>query len=188
MTVMLKSVHLVIAGSLLLLCNNLPACAATTQTAQKCGAKPEESAQRVFADPDGLNHWREYKGLKAVPEGNPDGAVFARIWAGSNGQDYVLVQWRNQDWTWSAEYCFDGSGRLTQLRYELRTAWGWGRREEGPFANRKFAPETSEFFDTESERPIKRPEMAADVGSDLEPKIYRKKSRLPFSRLIELKV
>jgi hypothetical protein len=168
-----------------LLCGNLPARATTTQTAQKCGAKPEEPAQRMFADTDGLNHWREYKELKAVPEGNPDGSGFARLWAGSNGQEFVLVQWGNQDWAWYAEYCFDKSGQLTRLRYELRTAWGWGRRLEGPFLGGRLVPETSEFFSTESEQPIERPGSdPSELSSYLEPRIYRTKSQLPFSRLL----
>jgi hypothetical protein len=184
MTMKSKYVRLVIAAPLALLCCGLAACAATTQTARRCGAKPDQPAHRLFADPDGMNHWREYKKLSAVPQGNPDGSALARVWAGNDGQDYVLVQWGNQDWAWSTEYCFDKSGQLTQLRHELRTAWGWGRRQEGPFANSRFVPETSEFFSTESEQPIRRPEVAADVGSALEPKIYRTRSQLPFSRLL----
>jgi hypothetical protein len=184
MTPRFKRVRLIVTVSLMLLCNNAPARAAITQTAQKCGAKPDEPPQRVFADPDGLDDWREYKELKAVPEGNPDGSGFARLWAGSNGQEFVLVQWSNQDWAWYAEYCFDKSGQLTQLRYELRTALGWGRREEGSFANGKFAAQTSEFFSTESGQSIKRPETASDFESALEPQIYQKKSQLPFSKLL----
>src|SRR5271157_6061739 len=101
MTMKSKHVPLVIVALLVLLCYRLPACAATTQTAQRCGAKPDQPARRLFADPDGLNHWREYKELAAVPGGDPDGSGFARIWAGNDGQDYVLVQWGNQDWSWS---------------------------------------------------------------------------------------
>ena len=185
MTMKARCVHLLIAASLMLLCYASPARAATTRTSQRCGAKPEEPAWRMFADTDGLNHWREYKELKAVPEGNPDGSRFARLWTGNNGQEFVLVQWSNQDWAWSTEYCFDKSGQLTQLRHELRTAWGWGHRLEGPLVNNKFVPKTSEFFSTESEQAIERPGTdPSELSSYLEPRIYRTKSQLPFSQLL----
>jgi len=64
------------------------------------------------------------------------------------------------------------------------TAWGWGYREEGPFAAMKLKPNTSEFFSTKTEQPVSKPEEADDIPEALKPSVYPKKSLLPFFKLL----
>jgi hypothetical protein len=157
--------------------------AAGTQTAQRCGASQDQPAARVFADSDGLG-WHEYQNIKNVPELQLNGGSAALLWLGSDGNLLVGVQEPGEDFTAYTDYCFDRTGHLLQLRYELRTAWGWDYREEGPFSNGKLKREISEFFSPETEQPIKKPEQADDVPDALKPHIYLKKSQLPFFKLL----
>jgi len=153
-----------------------------TQTAQRCGANQDEAPARVFADSSGKG-WREYK-AKAVPELELNLGSAAQVWPGTNGSLLVHVQEPGEDFAVYTDYCFDKAGKLTQLRYELRTAWGWGYRQEGPLAGSNLKSETSEFFDTKTGQHIERPEQAGDVPDALKPRIYQKKSELPFFKLL----
>jgi hypothetical protein len=162
---------------------NFPAWAAGTQTAQRCRANQDQPASRVFADSDGKG-WHEYQNIKDVPELQLNAGSAARLWSGGNGNLLIRVEEPGEDFTAYTDYCFDRIGHLLQLRYELRTAWGWGYREEGSFANRKLKPEISEFFSTKTEQLIKKPEQADDVPDAMKPHIYLWKSRLPFFRLL----
>ena len=157
--------------------------AAGTETAQRCGANQEQPASRIFADSDGQG-WHEYQNIKSVPELQLNSGSAARLWTGSGGNLLVRVEEPGEDFAAYTDYCFDKTGQLQQLRYELRTAWGWGYREEGPFANGKSKPKISEFFSTETEKPIKKPEQADDVRDALKPHIYLNKSQLPFFKLL----
>jgi hypothetical protein len=154
-----------------------------TRTAERCGANQDEPPARVFADSSGKG-WREYKSAKAVPELELNVGSAAQVWPGTNGSLLVHVQEPGEDFAAYTDYCFDQAGKLTQLRYELRTAWGWGYRQEGPAAGKNLKPETSEFFDTKTGQHIERPEQASDVADALEPRIYRQKSELPFFKLL----
>ena len=157
--------------------------ATATQTDQRCGASRDQPANRVFADFDGQG-WHEYENTKTVPELQLNGGVAVQVWPGSHGNLHVGIQEPGEDFTGYTYYCFDRAGHLLHLRYELRTAWGWGYREEGPLGHGKFKPETAEFFSTTTERLIEKPEQADDVPEALKPRIYLKKSQLPFFKLL----
>jgi hypothetical protein len=169
--------------SLIYLSYGFPARAGGTQTAERCGANQNESAIRIFADSDG-HGWREYQNIKGVPEIQLSSGAVAQLWPGSRGNLLVAVEEPGEDFTAYTEYCFDKAGHLVQLRYELRTAWGWGYREEGSFANRKLKPEISQFFKTQTDKPINRPDEADNIPEALKPNIYLKKSGLPFFKLL----
>jgi len=153
-------------------------------TAQRCGVDQDRPAQRIFADPDGKLGWREYPTVKDVPELELGYGRFARLWAGRDGNVLVRMEEPGEDFAAYTDYCFDKTGRLIQLRFELRTSWGWGYREEGQIAKGVLAPQTSGFFGTKTDQPIAKPEQADDVPDALRPHLYMRKSQLPFSKLL----
>jgi hypothetical protein len=152
-------------------------------TAQKCGVDQSQPPQRIFANPDG-KRWREYPNVKDVPELELDSGGFARLWSSRDGNILVSTQEPGEDFAAYTDYCFDSAGQLSGLKFQLRTAWGWGYREEGAIRKGMLAPEVSEFFDTKTESRIARPEQAADIPDALKPRLYLQKSHLPFFKLL----
>jgi hypothetical protein len=163
---------------------NTSARVAKSSTALRCGVDPEQPASRIFADPDGKHGWREYRNVKDVPELELGMGQFARLWTETHGMALVRLEEPGDDFGVYTDYCFDKDGQLVALKFSLRTAWGWGYREEGPVTNGELTPQMSEFFDTSSEAPIKRPEQADDIPDALKPSLYVRKSRLPFAKLL----
>jgi hypothetical protein len=96
----------------------------------------------------------------------------------------IRLEEPGEDFHAYTDYCFVKTGHLLSLRFELRTAWGWGFREEGPIVNGTLKPRTSEFFNTKDELPVTRPEQANDVPDALRLHLYARKSRLPFAQLL----
>ena len=176
--------YLVVALCSLTLATNSAASIGKNLTAQQCGVDQNRPAQRIFADPDGKHGWREYRNLKDVPEIELGFGASALLWAGREGDLLIRTEEPGEDFAAYTDYCFDSMGHLVQLRFELRTAWGWGYREEGRIADKKIAPQTSEFFSTKTEEPIAKPEQADDVADALKPHLYTLKSELPFAKLL----
>jgi hypothetical protein len=157
--------------------------AAATQTAEHCGANQDEKATRFFADSD-AHGWHEYRDIKSIPEVQLNVGSTARLWPGSNGNSLLNIEEPGEDFNVYTDYCFDKTGHLLYLRYVLRTAWGWGFREEGPFSNGKLEPEIAEFFATETGKPVKKPEQADEIPDAQSPHLYLTKSQLPFYKLL----
>jgi len=155
-----------------------------SQTAQQCEVEQDRPAQRIFADSDGQHGWREYRSVKDVPELQLGFGQLARFWAGLNGKALIRLEEPGEDFNAYTDYCFGKTGHLLSLRFELRTAWGWGFREEGPVLNGTLRPRMSEFFNTKDEQPVTRPEQADDVPDALKPQVYVQMSRLPFAQLL----
>jgi len=153
-------------------------------TAQRCGVDLENPAQRFFANPDGKQGWHEYRSVREVPELANDAGDFAALWEGPDGKFLVLMEGPGEDFAAYTDYCFDRKGRLLQLRFELRTAWGWGFREEGPILKGAVAVQVSEFFDTKTEQPIQRPEVADELPDALKPRLFLHREQLPFFNLL----
>ena len=154
-----------------------------SSTALRCGVDPGQSPARIFANPDGKHGWREYRNVKDVPELDGIGQ-FARLWTETHGMALIRLEEPGEDFAAYTDYCFDKDGKLVALKFALRTAWGWGYREEGPVTNGELTPQMSEFFDTGNEAPIKRPEQADDIPDALRAHLYVRKSRLPFAKLL----
>ncbi len=138
----------------------------------------------MFADPDGKNELKEYRTMDAIPELSNDGGAFARLWTGTDGKVLIRIEEPGEDFAEYSDYCFDRTGQLIQLRFELRTAWGWGYRTEGPILKGTLAVKMGEFFSTKTEAHIKRPQQADDIPDALKPGICLKKSKLPFFKLL----
>ncbi len=149
-----------------------------------CGANEAVPAQRVFAQIHGTAPWREYKSITAVPELELDDGTTAQVWAGTEHTQVVRLVEPGQDfWTYT-EYCFDSEGTITRIRFEVRTAWGWGYRTELPVVNRVPAKSKQTFFDTKTGQPISRPNDADNIRDTLRPTIVQTTKDLPFASLL----
>jgi hypothetical protein len=155
-----------------------------SSTAQRCGVDSEQSATRIFANSDGKHGWHEYRNVKEVPELVLGFGQFAKFWTGTHGMVLIRLEEPGEDFAAYSDYCFDKDGHLVALKFELRTAWGWGYREEGAVTNDELTPQISEFFDTKNGAPVKRPEQADDIPDALKPRLYVHKSRLPFAKFL----
>jgi hypothetical protein len=152
--------------------------------AERCGIGEEKPAQGIFADPDGKHGWHEYRNVKDIPELEQGLGQFAASWTSPEGKLLIKLQEPGEDFYAYTDYCFNKAGRLIALRFELRTAWGWGFLEDGPIAGGVLKPRTSLFFDTENEATIPKPDQSAEIPEALHPQIYHQKSRLPFAKLL----
>jgi hypothetical protein len=155
-----------------------------SSTALRCGVDPEQLATRAFANSDGKHGWREYRSVKDVPELQLGFGQLARLWEGQDGKVLIRLEEPGEDFAAYTDYCFDKDGQLVALKFTLRTAWGWGFREEGAVTSGELTLQMSEFFDTKNESPVKRPEQADDIPDALKPHLYAQKSRLPFAKLL----
>ncbi len=100
-------------------------------TAKRCGVDQDEPAQRIFADPDGEHGWREFQHLTDVPELELGFGESARLWAGGDGNLLIRAEEPGEDFAAYTDYCFNKAGQLVQIRFELRTAWGWVTGRKG---------------------------------------------------------
>lgn len=161
-----------------------PLRAASRQSSPFCGIDETQAADRVFANPDGGVGWREYRSVQQVPELQKGFGQLAQLWNRRGSGPVVNLQGPSEDFAASTDYCFDANGALRAVRYEVRTAWGWGFRESGSVSGGRFLPGKSEFFDTRTELPVSRPEQAASVPDALKPQLYSQESELPFFHLL----
>jgi hypothetical protein len=156
----------------------------TTDAATLCGVDQSKDAYRIFADPDGKN-WKEYSNVNVLPELTPDvGASAVQMWVAKDGNTLFSTQDPEQDFSIYTDYCFNPTSELIQVRYQLRTAWGWGYRSEGPVVKRVFKPKTSEFFAMSTGVQTDKPDGADDLPWATKPKLYLQKSQLPFFKLL----
>jgi hypothetical protein len=149
-----------------------------------CGVDPNQPWQRVFANTDEKQGWREYRKVEEIPEVALGSGEYAYLWLGPNHSLLIRIEEPTEDFAIYSDYCLDRAGRLVQLRFEVRTAWGWGYREERSLSKGLSMPKTSEFFSTQTEQSIPRPEMADDIPEALRPRLYKRKSQLPFAKLL----
>jgi hypothetical protein len=160
--------------------------AAVNSAASACGVEDARPPQQVFADPDSKQRWSEYPGVMDVPDlPNDSEANYAASWTGSEGKVLIMMQGDGEDFGSYTHYCFGKTGELLSLKFELRTAWGWGFREEGPVHNGVLKANVAEFFETTNEKRIRRPRDASAIPEALKPTIYKQLRRLPFANLIQ---
>lgn len=152
--------------------------------AERCGIDEEKPAQKVFADPDGKHGWHEYRNVKDIPELELGLGQFAAYSTSPEGMALIKLQGPGEDFYAYTDYCFNKAGRLVALRFELRTAWGWGFLEDGSISGGVLRARTSLFFDTENEATIPRPDQAGSIPEALRPQLYPQESALPFVKLL----
>ena len=145
---------------------------------------PAPAEARTFAVLNTQGHWKEYKNIEAVPEIDTNGGESAQFWREKDGGSSVYTVDPGEDfWTYT-RYCFDSTGQLSQVGFEVRTAWGWGYSLEGPVVEAVFLPKSTRFFSTENGKPIPRPDGASDVPNALRPVLYLRLTKLPFAQLL----
>jgi hypothetical protein len=149
-----------------------------------CGVDPNQPWQRVFANTDEKQGWREYRKVRDIPEVALGSGTYAYLWLGPNDSLLIRIEEPNEDFAVYSDYCLDRAGHLVQFRFEVRTAWGWGYREERSLSKGFSRPITSEFFSTQMEQRIPRPETADDIPEALRPRLHLRKSQLPFAKLL----
>jgi hypothetical protein len=153
--------------------------------AGRCAPALERARDRIFANP-GSQSWKEFGDLKDMPylDGNNGEFIFTIRTDFRNS--FVHLMREGEDNSVSEENCFGASGGLLSLRYEMRTAWGWGYEDERSFSiEGKALHHRTRFFDTDSNKTIQRPRQADDVPGFLKPEIYRSLDSLPFSALLK---
>lgn len=153
-------------------------------SAKQCGVNMAEPANRVFAKVTDGQPWRGYKQIEDVPTLDLGSGMSAQLWKGRNGNLLVRTVEPGEDFWAYTEYCFSKGGQLEDVTYELRTAWGWAFRIEGPIKHGSLDAKSKGFFSTETEKPMARPSGADDIPEALKPRLYLKANELPFSGLI----
>jgi hypothetical protein len=139
---------------------------------------------RIFANSGDQNEWREYRTLDDAPALKVKGDMLAEFWqVNKNARSAYLVE-RGQDFKISTRYCFDESGNLEGIGFEVETALGWGHRMEGPVSGGAFSASTSEFFNVETGKTLHTPGGVNSMPSALQPVLYMNQNELPFASLL----
>jgi hypothetical protein len=157
---------------------------AASPFAQKCdleGIKPE---LRVFAKTDASAPWRSFQSTAKLPDLENDSGMTAQIWRAPAGSFLVRIDGPGEDFATFTNYCFDQAGTLRRIRFEVRTAWGWGYRLDSPTNRGSNRLGPGQFFNTKTEKAIPRPAQAADISDALKPTIYKTARSLPFDNLL----
>jgi hypothetical protein len=86
--------------------------AVKSSTVLRCGVDPDQSAARIFANPDGKHGWREYRAVKDVPELELGTGQFARLWTETHGMVLIRMEEPGEDFAAYTDYCFDRMANL----------------------------------------------------------------------------
>ncbi|HTX75579.1 MAG TPA: hypothetical protein VMD29_05175 [Terracidiphilus sp.] len=151
---------------------------------QKCGVELREPAQRVFAKVDDKQPWKEFGRVADVPELSLGFGTSAEMWSGRNHGLLIRTEEPGEDFDANTEYCFGQGGKLVQVAYEIRTAWGWGFRMNGNVLNGALHTDSKVYFNTETGKRMLRPEGADDIREALRPSLFLTVNQLPFSQLL----
>jgi hypothetical protein len=140
---------------------------------------------RAFAKTNNQSDWKEYQSLDAIPELSLASGMSAQIWQHKHGTPSVTIVEPGQDFQIATRYCFDEGGQLESVSFEIRTALGWGHREEGTVMGGVFNESSSEFFRLKDGKATPQPDFVGGVPRSLQPKLYLRVSELPFAGLLE---
>jgi len=153
--------------------------------AAPCEMDPGAPAQRVFAKVDARHSWTEYKTIEAVPSLSLGEGVSAELWEPRKGELLIRTVTPSQNFRAYTKSCYTGLGYLVYASYELRTAWGWYYRAEGPIVMERFHRSTAQYFDSTTNQPlVVRPQQADDNPGMLDPKLQMNTRLLPFANLL----
>jgi hypothetical protein len=138
----------------------------------------------VFAKVDDQAPWREYKRLEEVPDLANGFGSSAEMWIGPGNLTFIRMVEPGEDFDAYTDYCFSSRGKLLQVGYELRTAWGWAFSMGGPVEDGSIRAHAKGFVNTSTGKPIAKPESSDDVRQVLKPTLYMDTKQLPFSNLL----
>jgi hypothetical protein len=145
---------------------------------QRCGVSTVVASAHVAYDHD-KNRWKEYPSPKQIPA-NEEWSGTAYLWNKPKSPVVIDVEGLGEDFSDSAFYCFDNSGKLLSLEHEFRTAWGWGFTEKKQFDGAGKETAESHFFNTKDRTEIPRPQGANDVSDTMTVRVYKTLSDVPF--------
>ena len=147
--------------------------------AQVCGIDTARASDGVFAKD---KQWKRYASVKEVPRVEQE--ELAQVWRAEQGS-FVQIAAKSSGFARYYEYCFDKSGKLARLNYEVRSPYGWGFARTNVMKDGQLTPVTQRFFGLKSNRTIpKPPEEARDAQWALYPKAYKSFDKLPFAKMI----
>ncbi|HEV2990000.1 MAG TPA: hypothetical protein VG759_16275 [Candidatus Angelobacter sp.] len=147
--------------------------------ATQCGIDLDSTAVHVFVNSS--KGWKEYRDIKSVPDLNSGADSEFIVRSDPGGKHYVRTFIPGEDYDRYQDDCFGETGKLRSLRYELRTAWGWGYEETRTFTGSgKMVDKTSRFFDTRNEKNIQPPERAKEVPEAVKPEFHAEFLGMPF--------
>jgi hypothetical protein len=127
--------------------------------------------------------WREIhvKNKKSEIQLGEGEEVLAQMYAAA-GRVYLMTDAPSEDFEIYQQYCFGENGQIAGMRYEIRTTWGWGYEISKDYDKLgKSTIVAKSFFDTNTEKTMKRPEDAMDEW--LKPTTYLSMNNLPFIKL-----
>ena len=154
-----------------------------------CSLKVKAPAYaRTFAKTNNRSDWQEYQSLDAVPELSLANGMSAQFWQHKHGTPSVTIVEPGQGFQIDTRYCFDEAGQLESVSFEIRTALGWGHREEGTVIGGVFNESSSKFFWLKDGETTPQPDWVGGVPRSLQPKLYLSMSELPFAGLLETSV
>jgi hypothetical protein len=154
--------------------------------AAPCDMDPGAAAQRVFARVDAQHAWTEYKSIESVPSLSLEGGISAQIWPEPKGALLVRTVEPGEDFRSYTQSCFSKSSYLVYVKFELRTAWGWYYRAEGPIVMGRFHRSTEQYFDSKTgQAMLVRPQQADDFPSMMIPRLWMRTGQLPFAELLQ---
>jgi hypothetical protein len=143
---------------------------------------------RTFVKTNTQSDWLEYQRFDSVPALRPGRGVSAQFWESDGGTHTATMVEPGQDFQIETTYRFDKEGELESVRFEIRTALGWGHRAEGTVTGGVFSERSSEFFGLDDGKTIPQPDFVGGVPAALKPKLYLSVSELPFAGLLETSV
>lgn len=160
-----------------LLCSLLMASTYAASVTTKPCVIPTAVTPRTFSNNSG--HWREYNTKADIPA-DPDSDERIE----SFGTDVIAYFFANEDRSSSTISCFDASGKLESLNFEVRTAAGWGYREQRNLERGILIVTAKSYFSTEKGEQIPRPKNAGDTPAATRPQIFPKLSDLPVNNFL----
>ena len=154
--------------------------------APECSLKVKAPTKaRTFVKTSDQSDWQEYQSLGTIPELSPASGMSAQFWQHKHGTPSVIIEEPGQDFQIDTRYCFDEEGQLESVSFQIRTALGWGHREEGIVMGGVFNESSSEFFRLKDGKATPQPDFVGGVPRSLQPKLYLRVSELPFAGLLE---
>ncbi|HEV3039349.1 MAG TPA: hypothetical protein VHA33_16355 [Candidatus Angelobacter sp.] len=147
--------------------------------ATQCGINLDGAAVHIFVNSS--KGWKEYRDLKSVPDLSSGADSEFIVRSDPGGKHYVRTFIPGDDYDRYQDDCFGENGKVRGLRYELRTAWGWGYEESRTFSESgKMVDKTSRFFDTRNEKSIQPPERVKEVPDAIKPEVHAEFLGMPF--------
>ncbi|MBZ5523876.1 MAG: hypothetical protein LAP21_16700 [Acidobacteriia bacterium] len=175
-----------VKGFLLALLSISPAAAQTSPAAPKslaaqCGKGLEGAPKRVFSNASDQG-WQERTGAKpAHHDAVSMGGQTFEVFTSPVGRHFVrAVNYGTGSATFQTN-CYNESGKLQSMHYEMRTGQGWGYEDMQEFSLQgKRLSHTTRFFNTEDHKQIARPPEADSFPDFTKPTIYQSFEALPF--------